>query len=184
MFCPRGDDPSTTDNAAYALQFTVDTGDTAQLGGTVDFWFNGQTTTVSLNANADEAVEDDCKATWESLPNVASATCFNSTVNWVTKSMTWTVKLVFADGYMNNLHSHDGNPSIDEFACNLYVLLSTPRLHAIACGNRAPAVCSPQGGRDWRVGTHHMCYRRAGPDLDNQWHVLRELGCDLHSRDR
>lgn len=120
-FCPRGDDPSTDDNAEYALQVVVNTGDAAALGGTVDFFFDGQTTAVSLAANGFDASAADCKSTWESLDNVASATCFNGTVDGTTASKTWTVKLVFSDATMNNLHSHAGNPSIDSFACNLYV---------------------------------------------------------------
>ena len=148
MFCPFGDDPTTADNADYTIQVgpcclvspppltaadhpsscthassrtqvTIDTTDGASaLGGTVGFWFSGQTTSTSLEANGDDATEAECKAAWESLANVATATCFKGTVAATTKSTTWTVRLVFTGGYMNNLHNHDGDPPLSEFACN------------------------------------------------------------------
>jgi len=122
VFCPFGDDPGTTDNADFALQFTIDTTDAGSaLAGTVDFWFSGQTTSVSLDASGDDATEAECKTTWESLPNVATAVCFKGDVEATTKSTTWTVRLQFDNGYMNNLHSHNGNPPLSEFACNMYV---------------------------------------------------------------
>ena len=120
--CPFGDDPGTTDNADFTLQLTIDTTDAASaLGGTVQFWFSGQTAGTTMEANGDDATEAECKAAWESLDNVATATCFKGTVEATTKSTTWTVRLVFAGGYMNNLHNHNGNPSLSQFTCNVYV---------------------------------------------------------------
>ncbi len=125
VFCPFGDDPETSDNADFTLQVAIDTDDAGSaLGGTVTFWFAGQVTSTPLEANGDDATTAECAATWESLPNVASAICFKGDVADVTKGTTWTVRLNFTTGYMNNLHHHNGNPDVGtQFACNMYVWL-------------------------------------------------------------
>lgn len=122
--CPRGDDPTTTYNRDYAFTVTTDNTASAALSGSMTFWFNGQVTTVSLGADATDGVTDasSCKASFESLPNVAEVFCQKGTVDGTKKSTTWTVRVkAFVNNYENNVHTHDGNPSINEWACNSYV---------------------------------------------------------------
>lgn len=60
-----------------------------------------------------------CLQAFRSVPGILTARCYKSAVDATKKSLTWTVRITaFANGYENNLHSHDGNPSINKFACS------------------------------------------------------------------
>jgi hypothetical protein len=87
------------------------------LGGYFKFSFNGQA--FSFPANAAYWQDADCELSVESLPNVHTATCAvtssgrHGATSYLISFLTFPTY-----PYENNMYTNDGNPSIDDFACD------------------------------------------------------------------
>jgi len=109
--CPKNDDPITVgqNSRAITMDLTADAGAT----GNVRFTFMGFTSALSITASSVE-----CKAAMERLLSVEEVTCTRAAV---TDGFRYTIKFkkfpVFSSE--NNIHSHNGNPSLDMFHCDI-----------------------------------------------------------------
>ncbi|KAG5188017.1 hypothetical protein JKP88DRAFT_347960 [Tribonema minus] len=115
--CPKGDDPTTTDQVPRTIQMR--TGATrGTLAGEFNFLFNGES--VTFDATAALVDGTTCSKLVTSLPNVASASCERGPINeWGGATYTISFDAWPTQPFENNLYNHDGNPSLQQFACNM-----------------------------------------------------------------
>lgn len=115
--CPKGDDPFTTFNDYHTI--TITTSATAPLSGEFKFIFQGEY--FYFPSNASQFDDEDCSLAFNSLPNIESATCVRGVVDPTKFTTQYTIKIhefpLFP--YENNIYSHDGNPSLGAYECDL-----------------------------------------------------------------
>jgi hypothetical protein len=115
--CPKSDDPVTVNQVYRQIQLDV----TAPGGVSAVFWgqlgvaFQGATSYISLGA----ASSDDCEAILEANAKFDDVTCTYSEQStdvrrFVITFISWPL-LPKED----NFHFHTGNPSINEFLCDV-----------------------------------------------------------------
>jgi hypothetical protein len=115
--CPKGDDPLTKDQASRTVQLV--TGATrGTLGGQLQVTFNGETAVFDAAAGKFDGAA--CSKAISALPNVQFASCERISTN------EWgggTYKIAFdawpTIPWENNLFSHNGDPPLSAFACNI-----------------------------------------------------------------
>eukprot|EP00937_MAST-01D_sp_MAST-1D-sp2_P003849 g3849.t1 len=160
QMCPKGDDPLTTGQVNRAITITTSVA-SGSLTGTVKVTFNG----LSTSFNADPSVTDAaaCKAAFEALDNVKTVTCTKgSTANGgapYTVSFTeWPVT-----PSENNLHSHDGNPPLQAFTCDISSMTGTTPACVVTDAVNANVIeyeyCSRRGICDFSTG---QCQCKSG----------------------
>ena len=112
--CPKGDDPLTINQNYRTFQLTVKTSDNS-FTGSLTLKFEGGTASFSL-ANPSST---DCRL---GLENSGLFGYINCQYSYITSySMLFTITIYSWPIYpqQNNLHSHDGNPLISEFYCDV-----------------------------------------------------------------
>eukprot|EP01029_Cantina_marsupialis_P006648 TRINITY_DN1733_c0_g2_i4.p1 TRINITY_DN1733_c0_g2~~TRINITY_DN1733_c0_g2_i4.p1 ORF type:complete len:1437 (+),score=453.19 TRINITY_DN1733_c0_g2_i4:428-4738(+) len=118
--CPRADDPFTANQYSKSIHITTSVA-SGSLGGNFIFSFMGET--VPFSAVQDAVSESECKELIESLKSIDTATCtIKSNANG--GNDIWIIFDKFSEDYfvLNNVHVHDGNPSISKFLCNVQSL--------------------------------------------------------------
>ena len=122
--CPKGDDPLTNGQNYRAI--VMETGATSGvLGGFFKFNFLGES--IRFSANASNWTTTECDAAVDSLLNVESSTCVRSNGNGATLGANYTITFLSFPTfpYENNVHSHDGNPSVLDFSCDMSEVAGT-----------------------------------------------------------
>ena len=72
-----------------------------------------------------------CESMWASMRNVNNASCFQESVTAGTGSAVYVVKLQFStDPSMNNIFTHDGNPALSEFSCDIAAVTDRKSLYS------------------------------------------------------
>jgi len=117
-YCPKGDDPKTENDGYRTIRMNTTSGSSSEtLGGKFQLTFDGMS--FDFSAAAENFTAADCKSAWESLDNVESVTCKRSQVqddrgsSYIVQFNGWPVL-----PFQNNYDTHDGNPSISQFACS------------------------------------------------------------------
>lgn len=118
--CPKGFDPLLR-SATYYREINVTTNSTAagsSMNGTYVMSFNGFD--FEFNANASLFGEAECEAAWESLHNVEQVVCFRGAINQA-GGATYNIKFLAwpAIPMQNNIFSHEGNPPLTAFTCDV-----------------------------------------------------------------
>jgi hypothetical protein len=113
VMCPKGDDP-VTDNQFYrkiTLMVTTDSHFQRKLGIT----FQGSTTFISLNSPS----SSDCKTQLELNPKFSEINCDYEYIDSKTFALNITFIKFPTQPYENNLYTHNGNPLITDFLCDI-----------------------------------------------------------------
>jgi hypothetical protein len=115
--CPKGDDPFTKDQASRTVQLV--TGATrGTLAGQLQVTFNGET--AGFDAAAGKFDGAACSKAISALPNVQFASCQRiSTNEWSGGTYEIAFDAWPTIPWENNLFSHNGNPPLSAFACNM-----------------------------------------------------------------
>ncbi|CAN0348582.1 unnamed protein product, partial [Phaeothamnion confervicola] len=116
--CPKGDDPLTTGQGVRTVRLT--TGAAAgRLAGTVALTFNGET--ARFPADAALLPADALASIVASLPNVARASAQRGATDAASGGAAYTIALEAFPvvPWENNLYSHDGNPPLSAFSCDV-----------------------------------------------------------------
>ncbi|EQC30579.1 hypothetical protein SDRG_11637 [Saprolegnia diclina VS20] len=154
--CPKNDDPLTTGQTYRSVVLTV-AGAGSALAGTVTFTFNGRSVTMPANGNANSNAI--CAAAISSLSTVGSATCVQGAIDGTTGGASYTITFTSwpLTPVENNVFTHDGNPALSQFSCNVLGVTSsnTPSC-SLVDGNTANLVeyafCSNRGICDFATG--------------------------------
>ena len=111
--CPKVDDPVTENQVYRELLLTVQS--SSAMSGNLGFQFQGVTAFLDL----DSPTEEDCSDALVGSGKFATVNCSVS-VNSATE-VTYQVQIQAwpLTPKENNLHTHFGNPSIDEFLCDV-----------------------------------------------------------------
>jgi hypothetical protein len=112
-----GDDPFTLNQDYRTITITTDLS-SKYMSGTLKFTFSGQS--FSFPANALEWDAKACQTSFESLQNIASASCSQANIDIVGLTAIWTIQLrTFPTlPYQNNVFYHEGNPDLNMFSCD------------------------------------------------------------------
>jgi hypothetical protein len=124
--CPKGDDPLTSFSNYKTIQLVVD--GPSGFSGTLGIVFEGETTTIPLSSVSDSV----CEEQFEASKKFSDVTC-----TYTTTAIGTGTRRIFVIEFVswpltpqeNNLYSHDGNPSIEEFRCDLTSMDSS----AVSC---------------------------------------------------
>jgi hypothetical protein len=115
--CPKGDDPLTKDQASRTVQLV--TGATrGTLAGQLQVTFNGETAVFDAAAGKFDGAA--CSKAISALPNVQFASCERiSTNEWSGGTYEIAFDAWPTIPWENNLFSHNGDPPLSAFACNM-----------------------------------------------------------------
>ena len=115
IMCPKGDDPLTPHSNYKTIQLRV-TGPTG-FSGKLGIRFQGVTSYISISIASNEV----CKTQLETSKKFREISCTYSMIThsrtnvhtFVISFLSWPVT-----PQENNIHSHNGNPSPEEFSCD------------------------------------------------------------------
>ena len=116
VMCPKGDDP-VTDSQNYR-QIKLAVSDMGTMNGTLGITFQGETSFVSLVAPS----SSDCETSLESSEKFGDVTCVYAEVgNDLLSEIEFDITFVSWPKLPkeNNLYTHNGNPFISEFTCDI-----------------------------------------------------------------
>jgi len=153
--CPKGFDPLQSYDNFRTINITTYASD-GYLGGYFTFSFN--TFSFNFPANGNYWSSTECKASFESLPNIESVSCIQSDISDSGASQYQITFLEYSYlPHENNIYTNDGNPPLSSFKCsNSYITsgsnplctlsdviaLSVPEY--VYCSNRG--ICDPSTG--------------------------------------
>ena len=124
--CPKGDDPLTTYTDFRSIIIRVGTQSAGITGGTFKFTFHDE----SISIPGTGWTEEQCKATFESLPNVDTVRC--SVEFSISQHGGFTTVVAFekfpVNPHQNNIYNHDGDPPLSAFACDTSQVLTVGRV--------------------------------------------------------
>ena len=112
--CPKGDDPVTLNQQTRKIMISIQS--PTSLTGNIGIRFQGQTTFLDLSYPS----AHDCKTSFETGAKYSDIECqFNEVVS--NKIYNYTIEFIEWPLFPqeNNLYSHDGNPLIGEFYCDI-----------------------------------------------------------------
>jgi hypothetical protein len=118
--CPKGDDPMTSHTNYKTIQLVVQ--GPKGFGGKLGIRFEGETTTLSLSTVTSEL----CEQQLEASKKFTDVTCTyyasptGTSRTFVIEILSWPIT-----PQENNIYSHDGNPSIEAFSCDLSAISSS-----------------------------------------------------------
>lgn len=150
QMCAKGDDPLSLNQVPRKIVVEVGS-DNGDASGTAYFTFLGFTTTFSV----DKSQPSECTAAMEALKSVEQVSCTHANIN---NGFTWNVSFVKFPTVPvdNNIHSHFGNPSIDDFHCDVSQVTGTGAYCRINDVNTANVYeydfCSGRGECDFDSG--------------------------------
>ena len=111
--CPKGDDPLTINQNYRQIMMRIESPN--NLAGAIGLEFQGVTTFINLSP----ATDSDCKRAVESSPQIGTVACTFAQIT----SKIFTFTFAFFSWPMparsNNLYSHNGNPAITDFYCDV-----------------------------------------------------------------
>jgi EGF-like domain len=115
--CPKGVDPLTFYSSYRAITITT-SADSGLLRGSLKFTFNGES--ITFPANARQWSSTQCKAAFESLPNIGMVTCSRSTKFNQYSGSVYAIQFRQFPvlPYENNVYMNDGNPNLINFQCD------------------------------------------------------------------
>eukprot|EP01041_Mallomonas_annulata_P011812 gene11812-24748_t len=108
--CPKGDDPLTVNQEYREISLEV----TGTMSGSIGFEFHGETTMIALAG----ASSQECTAalkTARRFNNIGCEFVYISHNDYIFKITFYSWPTIPAE---NNIHTHEGNPSISEFFCD------------------------------------------------------------------
>ena len=149
--CSKGDDPRTT--GQVDLKFTITTSGTSgtALAGFFTLHYLGHATQFKADAYSPTFSNTNCKTFVELLPNIESATCVVSSISSDHRGAIYTITVTKYPTipYENNFFSHNGNPTVDDFACSIDDLTAGANPSCIVAVTREStkeyAYCSNRG---------------------------------------
>jgi EGF-like domain len=115
--CPKGVDPLTFYSEYRAITL-VTSAQGGFLQGEMTFSFNGQSFTFPANARKWTSAQ--CKAAFETLPNIGNVSCSRSTKFNVYNGGSYDIQFRMFPiiPYENNVYMNNGNPPLINFQCN------------------------------------------------------------------
>ena len=149
--CAKADDPRTINQNHRSIQVGVSAADGSNLEGSVTFRFLGYTTS-HLASLVSASV---CEEAWEALENVQDVDCLSESFNggaiynitfkqWPSKPME------------NNYFSHNGNPGLSNFTCDI---------SGASSASSAPVLCNITDLVNFDVTEYEYCGRRGQCDF-------------------
>ena len=115
--CPKGDDPLTTSQNSRVITITTGAA-SGTLAGMIGITFDGITTTMDASAAA--AGDTACTTSLSNLDNVQIVSCSRGTPDSQNGAVyTITFSAFPTNPEQNNFFSHDGNPPIASFTCDI-----------------------------------------------------------------
>lgn len=117
--CPKGDDPMTTNSNFKTIELFV-SGPKSGFTGSLGIRFEGEVTYLPVSTFSSTT----CKQKLEASAKFREVTCTYSKVDsfrhkFIISFLSWPIT-----PQENNLFTHDGNPSINEFSCDISQLSS------------------------------------------------------------
>ena len=134
------------------ITMTTNSSRGSSLGGSVIVTFDGEDVSIAANATASE-----CEDAWETLDNVEDVTVTRSSVG-ARGDSTYTITFLSfpLNPHQNNIFSHDGNPDISTFTCDISdVTGSDPSCvfdDSVYTNIREYETCSRRGNCDYNIG--------------------------------
>eukprot|EP00602_Paraphysomonas_sp_CaronLab_P001970 CAMPEP_0185021030 /NCGR_PEP_ID=MMETSP1103-20130426/3691_1 /TAXON_ID=36769 /ORGANISM="Paraphysomonas bandaiensis, Strain Caron Lab Isolate" /LENGTH=622 /DNA_ID=CAMNT_0027552303 /DNA_START=60 /DNA_END=1924 /DNA_ORIENTATION=+ len=113
VMCPKGDDPVTDNQDFRVILLTVD--GPANFGGDLGFTFQGERTLLPIATMSDAA----CESLLEASDKFADVTCDYTAVSTSQHTFRITFNSWPLTPKENNLYTHNGNPAISEFTCDM-----------------------------------------------------------------
>jgi hypothetical protein len=116
VMCPKGDDPLTLNQQNRKLRLTVSSS-SQSLQGFVGLQFAGVTAWIAVGESS--ASSSSCKASLEASGRFQSVVCTYSSSSsfqriFDVEVLAWPIQPGF-----NNLYSHNGNPGLADFFCDI-----------------------------------------------------------------
>ena len=156
--CAKGDDPLTINQNYRQMKFSVKV-DSGSIAGDVGISFQGTTTYVDLDAPSGAM----CKNAVEASPHFGTVGCFYTAVSGQEASFDFVFYSWPLMSRGNNLFSHDGNPVLSSFHCDVSLLIGdNPQclFEDVQVDNvREWNYCSNRGNCDFSSG---LCSCNAG----------------------